>query len=171
MKIYVSRNKAYPFWRSIDPETVNFWPYLGPQMVPGWSATSPSAKKTFSHKGFQLQGLFCIMFLVSLSLNPSSNLSSSWRLRKPLILLKMLLLFVAPPTINLPLIDIQWSWNSVFKFFSTQLEEIWRKKLGFPPPPPLLTPSLNRVKTNNSTCKQHRKLTSVCSLISTQIKK
>ena len=63
--------------------------------------------------------------------------------------------FFVSPTIKLPLLSNIGSWNSVCSLISTQLKEIWRKKLGLPTPP---LSSLNRVKTNNSTSKQHRKL-------------
>ena len=44
-------------------------------------------------------------------------------------------------TINLPLLGNPGGWNSTWKLISTQLKEIWRRKLGSPDPPT----ALNRV--------------------------
>ena len=67
--------------------------------------------------------------------------------------------FWLSPTINQPFPGNLWGWNSVSRLISTELEEIWRKNLGSPDPPPrLLLPSLNRVQTNNSSSSQPRRL-------------
>ena len=98
------------------------------------------------------------ILLVSLSPNPSSNLSLSWRLRKPLNLWKcccfgvVLLVSNHKSTTSRQPKKVKFDMQAYFNPTKRNI----KKKIRFNPPPPILT--LYRVKKSKSNSRQPRRL-------------